>query len=74
MSKSNYDEIRRVRHEMSARVGHDPGKLIDMLNENRAEYADRIINPGQEAEECKSLTPPLVEAPPVIDSMAPDAK
>jgi hypothetical protein len=73
MSKSNYDEIRRVRHEMSAKVGHDIGKLIDMMNERRSEYADRIINPGKEAEECKPLVLPI-DVSPVNDSTAPSTK
>lgn len=73
MSKSNYDEIRRVRHEMSAKAGHDIRKLINKLNENRAEYADRIINPGKEAEECAPLVLPI-EAAPASDSTLPVGK
>ncbi len=37
---------------MSVAAGHDIRKLAAMLNERRVEVADRIIDPGTEAEQC----------------------
>jgi hypothetical protein len=72
MSKSNYEEIRRVRSEMSQKAGHDVRRLIAMLNENRSEYLDRIISPGNDAEQCRPLAPPIAGAGNVPQSV-PDA-
>jgi len=58
MTTSNYDEIRRVRHEMSRAVGHDVGKLIAKINELRESNADRIVAPGSLAEQCDAPKPP----------------
>ena len=43
------DEIRRVRHEMSAEIGHDPRRIVDYYAELSAKYSDRLVNygPGQ---------------------------
>ena len=49
---NSYSEIRRVRHAMSAAVGHDIRKLIAKINERRSEVAHRIIDPGTKAEQC----------------------
>jgi len=49
---NSYSEVRRVRHAMSAAVGHDIRKLIAMINERRSEVAHRIIDPGTKAEQC----------------------
>ena len=49
MAHSNYDEIRRVRHEMSAAAGDDVRKLIASINELRIKHADKIISPGKTA-------------------------
>lgn len=48
----SYSEVRRVRKAMSDAVGHDVRKLAAMFNARRAEVADRIIDPGTEAEQC----------------------
>ena len=48
----SYSEVRRVRKAMSETVGHDIRKLAAMFNARRAELADRIIDPGTEAEQC----------------------
>lgn len=40
------DEIRRVRHEMSAEIGHDPRRIADYYAELSAKYSDRIVNYG----------------------------
>lgn len=48
----SYSEVRRVRHAMSASVGHDIRKLIAMINERRPDVVHRIIDPGTKAEQC----------------------
>jgi hypothetical protein len=48
----SYKEVRRVRQKMSDDVGHDIRALIAEINKDRAEVADRIIDPGTEAEQC----------------------
>lgn len=58
MTLSNYDEIRKVRHEMSAAAGHDIRKLIATINELRDKHSDRIISPGKLAEQCDAPKPP----------------
>ncbi len=59
MATSNYDEIRRVRHEMSAAAGHDVHKLIAAINQLRDQHADKIIAPGKAAEQCDAPKPPI---------------
>ena len=49
---NSYSEVRRVRHVMSASVGHDIRKLIAMINERRPNVVHRIIDPGTKAEQC----------------------
>jgi hypothetical protein len=58
VDESNYDKIRRIRMEMSARAGHDIRRLIALINEDREAYADRIINPGGVAERLESESRP----------------
>jgi hypothetical protein len=43
------DEIRAVRHSISAEFGHDPYKLVAYLMECQKEHADRLI-PAPEGE------------------------
>lgn len=48
MSKKKADpgleEIRRVRHEISAEVGHDQRKLLEYYRQLEAEYAVRRVH------------------------------
>ena len=37
------EEIRRVRHGMSERFGHDPRLLIKFLQEQEKKHADRVV-------------------------------
>jgi hypothetical protein len=48
----SYREVRRVRHAMSASVGHDIRKLIAKINEGRPDVVHRIIDPGTKSEQC----------------------
>lgn len=50
MPDSNFAELRRVRAEMSARVDHDIRRYVQMINEMREQYRDRLVNHGAEAE------------------------
>ena len=70
MANSNYDEIRRVRHQMSREAGHDARKLIAKINENRKEYSLRIISPGDAAEQCDAPKPPITGLPDRVSSAA----
>ena len=37
------DEIRDVRHRISARFGHDPARLVAFYMELQKQYEDRLI-------------------------------
>jgi len=36
------DEIRKVRHEISARFGHDPKRLVEHYLELQQQYEERL--------------------------------
>lgn len=42
------DEIRDVRHQISARFGHEPAKLVADLIQRQAAYRDRLVKPAAE--------------------------
>ena len=48
----SYNEVRRVRKEMSARAGHDIRILISSINARWPNEAARAIDPGTKAEQC----------------------
>jgi hypothetical protein len=48
------DEVRQIRHEMSARFGHDPVRLIEYLMEFQEQYRDRLVDPPPLSESGKS--------------------
>ncbi len=48
----SYNEVRRVRKEMSARAGHDIRTLIASINRRWPAEASRAIDPGTKAEQC----------------------
>jgi len=37
------DEIRKIRHRISARFDHDPAQLVAYYMERQKEYQDRLI-------------------------------
>jgi len=45
------DEIRQVRHEMSARFGHDPRRLTEYLMEFQKQFEDRLVTPPSTPDE-----------------------
>lgn len=44
------DEIREVRHRISARFGHDPAQLVAFYMEVQKQYQDRMIKTAKRAE------------------------
>ncbi len=51
---SNYAEIRRVRHEMSEKTGHNIYKLIEQINRNKYLYVRRIIHSETQDDKCNT--------------------
>ena len=47
------DEIREVRHRISARFDHDPERLVAYYIELQRRYQDRLIGP----EKCPNAIP-----------------
>ena len=43
LSDAVIDEIREVRHRISARYGHDPTRLMAFYIELQKQYQDRLI-------------------------------
>jgi len=48
------DEIRRVRHAMSAEIGHDPRKLLDYYADLQNRCQDRLVDFGDESEQGRT--------------------
>jgi hypothetical protein len=44
------DEIRDVRHRISARFAHDPARLVAYYVELQKQYQDRLTETGKTAE------------------------
>ena len=44
------DEIREVRHRISACFDHDPTQLVTFYIEMQKQYQDRLINPAKSTE------------------------
>jgi len=61
------DEIRAIRHEISARVGHDPIKLVQYYRELQERHRERIVGTSP------AKLPPMdvVARPPDANSSAP---
>ena len=45
------DEIREVRHHISARFGHDPTQLVAFYMEMQKQYQDRLIETAKSSED-----------------------
>ncbi len=39
------DEIRKVRHELSERFGHDPARLVEHYMKLQDQYRERLLTP-----------------------------
>jgi hypothetical protein len=44
------DEIREVRHDISARFNHEPAKLVAYYMELQKQFEDRLFKPEKAAE------------------------
>ena len=44
------DEIREVRHRISARFGHDPAQLVNFYLRMQKQYQDRLIETTENTE------------------------
>jgi hypothetical protein len=44
------DEIREVRHQISARFGHDPARLVAYYMELQKQHQDRLIGTEKNTE------------------------
>ena len=44
------DEIREIRHRISARFDHDPARLVAHYMELQKQYEDRLIKTEKDAE------------------------
>ena len=45
------DEIREVRHRISARFGHDPAQLVAFYTEMQKQYQNRLIETAKRSED-----------------------
>ena len=45
------DEIREVRHRISARFGHDPTRLVAFYMEMQKQYQDRLIKTAKSSQD-----------------------
>lgn len=50
MSDPVIDEIREIRHRISARFDHDPAKLVAYYMEMQKQYKDRLLKTEKEPE------------------------
>ena len=48
------DEIREIRHRISARFDHDPARIVAYYMEMQKQYEDRLIKPEKLAEAAGS--------------------
>lgn len=51
------DEVREVRHRISARFNHDPEKLVAYYMELQRQYQDRLITVEKDAGQHSFKTP-----------------
>ncbi len=46
------DEIREVRRRISARVDHDPARLVAYYMKLQEQYRDRLVSPAKTSEDA----------------------
>jgi hypothetical protein len=51
------DEVREVRHRISARFGHDPEKLVAYYMELQKQYEGRLISAEKKPAAAAALPP-----------------
>ena len=59
------DEIREIRHQISASFDHDPAKLVAYLMEYQKQFKDRLVYIPDEP------TPASIVVPPVSSEVTP---
>ncbi len=47
------DEVREVRHRISARVDHDPTKLVEYYMKFQEQYRDRLVDTSEPPERAE---------------------
>jgi hypothetical protein len=47
------DEVREIRHQISARLDHDPTKLVEYYMKFQEQYSDRLIDTSQPPERAE---------------------
>ena len=47
------DEIRKIRHEISAEYNHDPSRIVEFYREFQERHKDRMISPGSQPPKTK---------------------
>ena len=52
------DEIREVRHRISARFDHDPARLVAFYMEMQKQYQDRLVGTGKSTGGASTSQPP----------------
>ena len=50
------DEVREIRHRISARVDHDPAKLVEYYMKFQEQYRDRLVDTSQPPERADQPT------------------
>lgn len=55
------EEIREVRHQISARFGHDPERLYEHYLRMQEEYRDRLLSTSGEGGQPASLLTNLLD-------------
>jgi hypothetical protein len=57
------DEIREIRHRISARFGHDPARLVAHYMEFQKQFADRFLRAPEPLAANRPGTPPASPGP-----------
>ena len=47
------DEIREVRHQISARVDHDPARLVEYYMKLQEQYQDRLVSVSETSKQAE---------------------
>lgn len=61
------EEIRRVRHAISAEIGYDPAKIVDYFASIQERHTDRMINLADQGPDGRTK-----HCPEVADHTLPD--
>lgn len=56
------DEVREVRHRISARCGHDPDRLVAYYLQLQQQFRERLLKPATTTDPDPSAAEPPAEA------------